>query len=150
MVTFLGLPQVITHPESDFRCRANFHWIWQNFFFKKIWHTFRPKILGQCLPISQNHMGLEISKRYSFYIFHQISPKVYEDIGYHGGYYPSLMCDSFSSVWGHSMHLFLMLSLSKDHCPPLPPAVFIHLEPHFRESMVTSGEYRLLLLLVVI
>ncbi len=30
-------------------------------------------------------MGLEISKRYSYYSFHPMSAKLYEDIGYYGG-----------------------------------------------------------------
>ena len=39
--------------------------------------------------ISQHRtMGLEISKRFSSYIFHLMSPKLYEDISYHGtGYH---------------------------------------------------------------
>ncbi len=32
----------------------------------------------------QDHMGLEISKRYS-YSFHLMLAKLYEDIGYHAG-----------------------------------------------------------------
>ncbi len=35
---------------------------------------------------TQDHMGLQISKRYSPYIVHPISAKLYEDIGYHGEY----------------------------------------------------------------
>ena len=35
--------------------------------------------------LAQDHMGLEISKRYSSYSFHSISAKPYEDIGYHSG-----------------------------------------------------------------
>ena len=34
--------------------------------------------------LTQDHMGLQISKRYS-YRFHPMSVKRYEDIGYHGG-----------------------------------------------------------------
>ena len=34
---------------------------------------------------TQDHMGLEISKHYSYYSFHLMSDKLYQDIGYHGG-----------------------------------------------------------------
>ena len=33
----------------------------------------------------QDHMGLEISKRYYSYSFHPMSAKLYEDVDYHGG-----------------------------------------------------------------
>ncbi len=39
-------------------------------------------LLKFCL--SQDHMALEISKRY-FYSFHPMSAKLYEDIGYQWG-----------------------------------------------------------------
>ena len=35
--------------------------------------------------LTQDHMGLEISKRYSSHIFHLMPAKLYEDISYHGG-----------------------------------------------------------------
>ena len=34
---------------------------------------------------TQDHMGLEISKRFSSYSFHLMSAKLYKDISYHGG-----------------------------------------------------------------
>ncbi len=35
--------------------------------------------------LTQDHMGLKISKYYSAYSFHPMPAKFYEDIGYHGG-----------------------------------------------------------------
>ena len=35
--------------------------------------------------LTQDHMALEFSKRYSSYSFHPMSVKRYEDIGYYGG-----------------------------------------------------------------
>ena len=42
------------------------------------------KYVSLTFLVTQEHMGLEISKRYS-YNFHPIPAKFYEDIGYHGG-----------------------------------------------------------------
>ncbi len=38
----------------------------------------------KCL-LTQDHMGPDISKRYSSYSFHPMSAKLYEDIGCHSG-----------------------------------------------------------------
>ena len=35
--------------------------------------------------MTQDHIWLEISKRYSSYNFHSMSIKLHEDNGYHGG-----------------------------------------------------------------
>ncbi len=43
--------------------------------------------------LTQDHMGLGISKRYSSYSFHPMSLKPYEDIGYHGRIQPVTFLD---------------------------------------------------------
>ncbi len=46
-----------------------------------------PKCYGTLkFLLIQDHMRLEMSKRYSSYRFHLMLVKLYEDIGYHGGF----------------------------------------------------------------
>ncbi len=56
-----------------------------------------------------NHMGLEISKRYSSHSFHLMPAKLYEDIGYHGGIQAvtflgnRLSFKNFVALWNFNM-----------------------------------------------
>ncbi len=108
--------------------------------------------------LTQDYMGVEISKCYSSYSFDPISVKLYEDIAYHGRIAAitflvnrqlfrkkcgTLKFWHFSclillgSVWGHSVGFanFLCYNLQE----ATPPKVFIQFQPKFLQSGENTG-----------